>query len=198
MALPSALPSRLRLVVALLLLCCMPRAPWALSIEARLEQCLSCHGASGRSENAEVPSLGGQPPLFVTIELFMFREKQRRVEVMNEFAKGLANEEISWLAERISRIPPPKPPSDPPDPMRYERGRELARLHRCASCHNPDFSGREQMARLVHQREDYLIKAMRDYKSGARPGYDPAMASVLYPLQDADLRDLAHYLAFLH
>lgn len=116
---------------------------------------------------------------------------------MNELVKDLSNDDIGRLAELISRLPPPKSPSGSPDPARYERGRELAHLHRCASCHNPDFSGREQMPRLAHQREDYLVKAMRDYKSGARPGYEPVMATVLYPLQDADMRDLAHFLAYL-
>jgi len=39
-------------------------------------------------------------------------------------------------------------------------------------CHNPDFSGREPMPRLANQREEYLLKAMQDYRSGNRIGRD--------------------------
>jgi cytochrome c553 len=36
---------------------------------------------------------------------------------------------------------------------------------------------------------------LREYKSGERRSYDPAMASVVEPLKDADFADLAYYLA---
>jgi hypothetical protein len=46
----------------------------------------------------------------------------------------------------------------------------------CTSCHNPDFSGSEQMPRLAHQREEYLLRAMREYKSGDRIGYGSSIS----------------------
>ena len=181
------------LVFALTLLAGLPAA--AQSLQERLPACLACHGENGQSETPEVPSLGGQPAMFVTIELFMFREKQRKVEIMNDVAKGLTDDDLRQVSDVISKLPPPKPPAEAGDPGRMERGRALAQQHRCASCHNPDYSGRDQMPRLAHQREDYLLKALRDYKSGARPVYDAAMAQVLYPVTDAQIADLAHYLA---
>jgi len=161
----------------------------------RLEPCLACHGEKGQSETPEVPSLGGQPAMFVTIELFMFRGKQRRVEVMNESTKELTDADLTAFAAYLAKLPPPKPPTAGADQARLARGRTLAEQHRCGFCHNPDYSGREQMPRLANQREDYLLKALRDYKSGARPGYDAIMAQVLYPLGDAEIADLAHFLA---
>jgi hypothetical protein len=38
------------------------------------------------------------------------------------------------------------------------------------------------------QREDYLFKALRGYKSGERVGYDPAMAEVAQELSDEKCR----------
>jgi cytochrome c553 len=64
-------------------------------------------------------------------------------------------------------------------------------------CHNPDFSGREQMARLANQREDYLLKVMREFRAGTRIGYGGTMIQELIGLTDAELEDLAHYLARL-
>src|SRR3954469_23333211 len=56
----------------------------AQSLEERLPACFACHGENGRSENPEVPSLGGQPEYYLTIQLYMFREKLRQVEIMND------------------------------------------------------------------------------------------------------------------
>jgi len=81
------------------------------------------------------------------------------------------------------------------DAARMERGRELAQKNRCGFCHNPDFSGRDNLPRLAAQREDYLVKALRDYKSGARPGYDPQMQEVLPSVTDDQIADLAYFLA---
>jgi cytochrome c553 len=49
--------------------------------------------------------------------------------------------------------------------------------------------------RLAGRREGYLVKALREYKSNARRGYDASMADVLYAVTDADMLDLAPFLA---
>ena len=77
-------------------------------------------------------------------------------------------------------------------------GRKVAQGNRCTSCHKDDFSGTQATARLAAQREDYLLKALRDFKAGKRVGGGvAAMADVVYPLGDDDLRALAHFLAHL-
>ena len=58
-----------------------------------------------------------------------------------------------------------------------------------------NFAGQDQVPRIADQREDYLLKALREYKSGVRTGYDATMAEVVAPLQDQDFADLAYYLA---
>jgi cytochrome c553 len=114
---------------------------------------------------------------------------------MTAAAKDLTNDDLRSLSDYIAKLPPPEPPAEPVDLARGARGRVLANQYHCVVCHNPDFSGREQMPRLANQREDYLLKAMREYKSGARIGYAGAMAVELRELSDADLGALAHYLA---
>ncbi len=145
----------------------------------------------------ETPSLGGQPAFFVMAQLVLFKQGTRNSAIMTEAVKPLSNADIRELAERITRLVPPPAPAEPPDAARAARGKALAARHNCAVCHNPDFSGREQMPRLANQREDYLVKAMREYKSGARVGWGGTMAQELVPLHDADLEDLAHFLARL-
>jgi cytochrome c553 len=170
---------------------------FAADLGETLAPCLACHGADGQSETENVPSLGAQPAPYTVIQLFMFREKMRVAEPMNEMAKDLGDSDLQSIADFLTKQPAPKPPADPGDPARLERGRALAEQNHCNICHRPDFSGRENVPRLADQREDYLLKTLRDYKSGARRGYDASMAEVLQPLDDAQLIEVAYYLARL-
>jgi len=56
-------------------------------------------------------------------------------------------------------------------------------------------AGREQMPRLAGQREAYLMKSFREYQAGVRVGTQAAMAEAVRGLADAELADLAYYLA---
>src|SRR5260370_100398 len=75
---------------------------------------------------------------------------------------------------------------------------QAAAGRRCASCHTDTFEGTKAVARIAGQREDYLLKALHDYKSGLRSGGGmAAMAEVAYPLSEEEITALAHYLAHL-
>jgi len=169
----------------------------AAPLEERLASCFACHGEQGQSAIPEVPSLGAQPAFYITIQLYMFRERMRVVEPMNEMTKGLSDDDLRHMAEVMAKLPPPPPATEPPDPARTERARALIQQHRCNFCHNQNFSGEQNVPRLAGQREDYLVKALREYKSNARRGYDASMADVMYPVTDADILDLAHFLTHL-
>lgn len=163
-------------------------------LDERLVVCASCHGANGVSTMANTPSLAGHPVLYTQIQLFLFREGQRKHEIMNAMAQGLSDEMLTALAEHYATLPP-VPPVGTPDPALDERGRGIAVAKKCASCHMPDFAGRDQIPRLAGQREDYLLKALRDYKTGARAGEGAQMAEAVYGLADDDLRVVAHHVA---
>ena len=167
------------------------------TLEARLAPCLACHGAKGQSANPEVPSLGGQPAFYLTIQLLMFREKLRVVEPMNQMMLGLKDDDLRDMADYIAKLPPPEPVGGAGDPARIEQARALIEQHRCNFCHNRDYSGEQNVPRLAGQREDYLVKALREYKNNTRRGYDASMADVLYPISDEQIADLAYLLARL-
>ena len=53
------------------------------------------------------------------------------------------------------------------------------------------------MPRVANQREDYLFKALSDYRTGKRIGYGNAqMPETVAGLEDNVLRDISHYLAY--
>ena len=169
----------------------------AVEISEKLTPCLACHGANGHSQIENTPSLGAQQAPYTVIQLFLFREKMRIAEPMNDMAKGLSDDDLQGMAAAIAKLPAPKPPADPGDPARLERARSLVALNHCNICHRPDFSGQENVPRIADQREDYLLKTLREYKSGTRRGYDATMAEVLQPVDDTQMVELAYYLARL-
>lgn len=170
---------------------------FAATIEERLTACLACHGATGRSVISGVPSLGGQPVFYLTVQLLMFREKLRLVEPMNQVMQGVKDEELREMAVRLADLPPPKPAGGPVNSERMQRAQAVIEQNRCDFCHQKNYSGENNVPRLAGQREDYLVKALQEYKKGSRRGYDASMADVLYSVTDEQIFDVAYFLARL-
>jgi len=198
MTMPRTVKLLPRLAAVMALIGAAGQPLFAAALAERMVPCLACHGANGRSETVEVPSLGGQPAPYLLIQLYLFREKQRVAEIMNDMTLDFTDEDLRAFADAIAKLPPPQPPTDVPDAARLQNGRALIGQHRCNTCHNLDLTGRENIPRIADQREDYLVKTLRDYKSNARQGYDGVMAEVLALISDAQILDLAYYLARFH
>jgi cytochrome c553 len=185
----------MRKIVAALAFTFIASSALAETLEERAAPCLACHGERGQSETDNTPSLGGQQPPYALIQLFMFREKLRTFDPMNEMAKSLSDDDLRLFSEFIGKLPKPTPPADAGDPARVQRAKALVQQHHCNSCHGADFAGRENIPRLADQREDYLAKTMLEYKDNSRHGYDATMADVLQPVTKDQIADLAYFLA---
>jgi cytochrome c553 len=171
-------------------------SPAAAQVPAgRLALCAACHGADGQSRLAGVPSLAGQPRLFLESRLVMIREGLSEVPQMKGMLDALTDAELIELSRHYAVLPPP-PAAGPRDPARAGRGAKVAERALCGSCHLPDQRGREQIPRLAGQREDYLLHSLRQFLAGQGVrGRDTAMIDALLGLSEVDLADLAHYLA---
>ena len=163
----------------------------------KAELCAGCHGENGISQMENIPSLAGQQDQFIQWQLVFFRAGSRKNEQMQPIVEQLNNEDIRNLGAYFASLTPAKsPPDDNPDLS--EKGKQAAVGRRCASCHTDNIAGTKAVARLTGQREEYLLKALRDYKSGQRVGgAQAAMADVAYPLSEEEIEALAHYLAHL-
>jgi cytochrome c553 len=167
----------------------------AQKFEERIAPCLACHGEKGQSGTDNTPSLGAQQAPYALIQLYMFREKLRVNEIMNETAKPLNDDDLRTFSDFIAKLPRPAPPADAGDAARMARGQAAAQQHRCNTCHNPDYSGKENVPRIGNQREDYLAKTLAEYKSNTRAGYDASMADVMAVVTPEQIADLAYYIA---
>src|SRR5437868_12773213 len=163
----------------------------------KAELCTACHGQGGISQTENIPSLAGQPDQFTQWQLVFFRVGARKNEQMQPIAEQITNEDIRALGAYFASLTPPKATQDD-NPDLSTKGAEAAAGRRCASCHTDTYAGTKAVARVAGQREEYLVKALRDYKSGVRAGGAmAAMADVAFPLSEEEIEALAHYLAHL-
>jgi len=166
--------------------------------KAKAELCSGCHGEDGISQTDNIPSLAGQPDQFIQWQLVFFRGGARKSEQMQGIVEQISNDDIRNLGAYFASLTPPQATKPDDNPDLSQKGAQAAVGRRCASCHTDTFAGTKAVARIAGQREEYLLKALRDYKAGVRSGGGmAAMADVAYPLSEEEITALAHYLAHL-
>jgi cytochrome c553 len=164
----------------------------------KAELCIACHGEGGVSQIENIPSLAGQPDQFIQWQLVFFRAGTRKNEQMQPIVEQINNDDIRNLGAYFASLAPPKATKPDDNPDLSTKGAQAAAGRRCASCHTDSYAGTKAVARIAGQREEYLLKALHDYKSGVRSGGGmAAMADVAYPLSQEEIEALAHYLAHL-
>ena len=158
--------------------------------------CAACHGADGVSGTPDIPSLAGQQPGYITLQMILIREGIRQVPAMKPFAEGLTDRDIEDLAAYFASLPP-LPPEDrrPRDEALFAAGERLIGPRNCGVCHLPGLTGREQIPRIIGQREEFLARTLAEYRDGRRVGADPQMNGAVVGLSDAEIAALAHYLS---
>ncbi len=176
-----------------------PAADLAAVRAKAAEPCTGCHGEAGISQIEGTPSLAAQPDRFTQWQLVYFRSGTRKNEVMEQVASGMSDADIRGLGAYFASLAPPPPVSADDKPELTKHGAEIAAQRNCASCHTDSFAGQQAIARLAGQREEYLVKALDDFRANARAGSGvAAMADAAYGLGDDDITALAHYLARVH
>jgi cytochrome c553 len=164
----------------------------------KAESCIGCHGEGGISQTENIPSLAGQPDQFIQWQLVFFRGGSRKNEQMQSIVEQITNDDIRNLGAYFASLTPPKSAKSDDNPDLSAKGAQAAAGRRCASCHTDSYAGTKAVARIAGQREEYLVKALHDYKSGVRSGgAGSAMTDVAYPLSEEEIEALAHYLAHL-
>src|ERR1700757_3855536 len=154
------------------------------AIKEKAELCAGCHGEDGISQTENIPSLAGQPDQFIQWQLVFFRSGTRKNEQMQPIVEQLSNDDIRNLGAYFASLDPPKPTADD-NPDLSQNGPQAAVGRRCASCHTDSYAGTKAVARVAGQREEYLVKALHDYKSSVRSGGGmAAMAEVAFSLSE--------------
>jgi len=158
--------------------------------------CAACHGEAGNSTNPAVPSLAGQPAQFISLQLFMFREGNRKDPQMSPIASGLSNADMNELAGYFSGQKPAAP-SRKTAPENAVAGRKLTEQHHCVQCHGSALLGLQHIPRLAGQQFAYLRAQLRGFRAKTRADFDGNMTSAAELLSEKDIEILADYLSGL-
>jgi cytochrome c553 len=161
---------------------------------AKAQACVACHGSPKAAPPAGMPTLGGQQPEFIVLQLILIREGLRDVPEMRGTLKGFSDPDLGDVAAYLAGQALPRETTQP-DPKLYARGAELAKASGCGSCHFGNFRGQNQIPRIANQREDYLAMSLKAYRDNKRSGIDTSMNNAMYKVSDDEIRALAHFLA---
>ena len=162
----------------------------------RAEPCAACHGPAGNATIPGMPSLAGQPTMYTHWTLIKFRDGRRKDPQMSPIAEKLSDEDMADLAAYYAaQRARPRPAGV--DQSKTADGKRIAEYYHCSSCHRPQFTGFEQVARLAGQDLTYLTKLIRGFKQKTASDLDGTMTMAAQPLRDEDIEPLAHYIASL-
>jgi len=168
----------------------------AEEVPRKAQACVACHGPGGNSTDPAMPSLAGQPAQFISLQLFMFREGNRKDPQMSPMAASLSNGDMNELAAYFSKQKSTAP-SHKTTPENTAAGRHLTEQHHCVQCHGPALLGLQHIPRLAGQQFAYLKTQLRGFKAKTRADFDGNMTSAAELLSDTDIEILADYLSGL-
>jgi cytochrome c553 len=161
----------------------------------KADACGACHGATGNSGIPAVPSLAGQPAIYLHWQLILFRDGRRQDPQMTPLAASLSDADMTALAAWYAAQKPVPPPRALLTPAQAQAGRALAERHFCFACHGASLEGREYAPRLSALHLDYVTSQLRRFKAGTRGDLDGAMTTAAQPLSDEAIVELARFIA---
>ena len=138
--------------------------------------CAGCHGDDGNSMMADFPRLAGQYEAYIVKQVRDFKSGRRA-----------NNDTLAGMAQTVACV-------------LFEKGNPLTGVYGCINCHGVRGKGKAKnisvFPRIGGQHRDYLIKELKDFRSGRRAN-DPAgmMAAIARKLSDDDITNVANYLS---
>ena len=153
--------------------------------------CRHCHGVGGSSVREDTPNLAGQNEAYLLTQMNKFVSGQRKDEFMEGLIKALTPEERKHIALYFSQQ---QVVVKPAAAAQSASGKKLYESL-CISCHGATAYGTDKVPRLANQQPGYLQTSLMRYRSGSGARIDPLMAAYTRNLKDADIVNLAAYLA---
>jgi cytochrome c553 len=184
--------------VAILLALSLPTLPASADDQppAKAQICAACHGADGKPMQKSIPVIWGQNEGYLYLQLRDFKSGSRKSDIMGPIASGLEKADMQALAAYFSKLKWPDLQQPQASAEIAKKAQTAASSVGCPGCHLAQFQGDGTTARLAGQWQEYLIKQMMDFRSGAR-GNNPGMSDLMKATAPDDLEALSHYLAGL-
>ena len=155
--------------------------------------CHGCHGVPDYKNafpNYSVPKLGGQNAEYLMTALAAYASGDRAHQTMHSQAAVLSDQDRADIAAYLQ--------SDVAQPNKQVVGTPPAATQTCVSCHGADGAktiGPEYPI-LASQYPDYIVHALKDYKSGKRK--NPIMSGVIAGIDAKDFEAIAEFFGQQH
>lgn len=162
--------------------------------------CQSCHGEDGNTATTDFPKLAGQYAAYIQKQINNFKIGTRKHPVMANIAANLTNNQdlldISAYFESQKQMKGASSVINKAGQYRFLDGNV------CVSCHGINGKGlapNNPAAPVIGgQHRDYLVKQLKDFKSGARTNETSGlMTKIAGSMSDAEIEDVASYVSGL-
>ncbi|MGZ5029629.1 MAG: c-type cytochrome [Methylobacter sp.] len=185
--------------------------------------CTSCHGDNGNSMVATFPKLAQQHSSYLVKQLQAFKDGSRNNPMMSAIAMTLSDEDMAdisayYASQKISENTLPvldsddddeKPATDKQDVVHaliaqgsdlYRNGNLKSEVSACIACHGPFGEGNKPASfpALKSQHADYLIKALTDFKTGARSNNpENIMHMIAKKMTDEEIKAVSYRISMM-
>ncbi len=151
------------------------------------------------------PKLAGQHASYITKQLTDFKAATRQDPIMAGMVAALSPEDMADIAAYFSAQAPSVGSADAEKAAAgkkiYEGGDKVKGVSACMACHGPTGAGNPGAAfpALSGQNSAYVVKALTDFRSGARANdVNSMMRDIAAKMSDSDIAAVAEYISGLH
>lgn len=174
--------------------------------KTKAQVCFSCHGANGDgNSNPAWPALAGQHASYIVKQLADFKSGARFEPLMIAQVASLSEQDMADLGAFFASQ---KVKTGSTDESKaelggkiYHGGNKATGVSACMACHSPTGAGNPpaKFPLLSGQNAPYVVKALNDFRSGARKN-DPnsMMSGVTARMTDREIESVAAFISGLH
>lgn len=158
--------------------------------------CKSCHGDDGNSVAPNIPKLSGQYADYIQRQIYNFQEGTRKDPNMTNISATLTNHRN--LADIAAYFASQNQMTG--TPTKNDEGEKLYLDKGCLNCHGEIGKGKPSYNALFPviggQHKEYLIKQMKDFKTGARTTDISGIMSLLAnQMTDTEIEAVAEFIS---
>ena len=160
--------------------------------------CQGCHGEDGNSATADFPKLAGQYAAYIQKQIHDFQSNSRTDPVMSGMAATVTdNQDLLDISAYFASQKQMK--GDVPLVSKGGKERFLSD-NGCVNCHGENGKGagpgNSHAPVIGGQHKDYLIKQLKDFRSGARKNESSGMMALIAGMMsDDELEEIASYVS---
>lgn len=159
----------------------------------RAQLCFRCHGKDGNSTRDYIPNLASQNAAYLFTQFEKFADGSRQDYVMNALAKHLTAEERIAIALYYSQ----HEVVEREQPVAAAAEGERVYKSMCFACHGEAGHGNAQYPRIAGQPYEFLQNTLLKFHSNDSERRDSPMVSIIQNLDEAQLNDVAAYIAHM-